>query len=103
MAEPIRATPLTLAADGTNQPPQVWLELIGQSYLERGFFSEAIAVFQMTVEVYPQSPNAHWSLGRAYETCGEIDLAAQSFKRASELHPAWGQSGYEVEGQSRRL
>ncbi len=103
MPEPIRKMPLTLPADGTNQPPQVWLDLIGQSYLERGRTSEAIAVLQMTVEAYPQSPNAHWSLGRAYERCGEIDLAAQSFKRASELHPAWEQSVNEAERQSRLL
>ena len=90
MAEPTRTIPVTLPADGTNQAPQVWLDLIGQSYLELGRTSEAIAVFQMTVEAYPLSPNAHRSLGRAYERCGEIDLAAQSFERASQLHPARG-------------
>jgi Tfp pilus assembly protein PilF len=86
MPEPIRAISHTLRTDRINQPPQIWLDLIGHSYLERGLTSEAIGVFQMSVEAYPKSPNAHRSLGHAYERCGEAELAAMSFQRAAELH-----------------
>jgi Tfp pilus assembly protein PilF len=77
--------PNAAPADGPNQPPQVWLDLIGHSYLERRLTKEAIGVFQMNVEAYPKSASAHRSLGCAYERCGEIELAARSFQRASEL------------------
>ena len=72
--------------DTTCEPPHVWLDLIGQSYLERGLTREAIKVLQMNVEAYPKSPGAHASLGRAYERCGDAELAAMSFRRAADLN-----------------
>jgi Tfp pilus assembly protein PilF len=77
---------LILPADYIDQPPQVWLDLIGQSYLERGLNKQAIQVLQANVEAYPTSPTAHRSLGHAFERCGEIELAAMSFQQASALH-----------------
>jgi len=88
MPEHTPSSPLTLPADSINQPPQVWLDLIGQSYLERGLTKEAIQVLQMNVEAHPTSPTAHRSLGRAYERSGEIELSAMSFQQASALHTA---------------
>jgi len=42
MPEHTLTSPLTLPADYFNRPPRVWLDLIGQSYLERGLTKQAI-------------------------------------------------------------
>jgi len=45
----------------------------------------AIRIFRTNVERYPNSPNVYDSLGEAYEADGQIQLAAENFKKAWEL------------------
>jgi tetratricopeptide (TPR) repeat protein len=48
---------------------------------------EAIAVFEQYVELYPESANAYDSLGEAYMTHGDTELAISSYETSLELNP----------------
>ncbi len=51
---------------------------------------EAIAVFKLNTSAYPKSSNAFDSLGEAYRSNGERNLAVNSYKTAVKLDPANG-------------
>lgn len=48
---------------------------------------EAIAVFKMNVEDYPDSANTYDSLAEAYGVAGEKDLAIKNYEKSIELNP----------------
>ena len=48
---------------------------------------EAIAVFQINVEAFPNSANVYDSLGEAYMAKGEKELAIRNYQRSLELNP----------------
>jgi CubicO group peptidase (beta-lactamase class C family) len=48
---------------------------------------DAIEVFKLNVEDYPQSGNAYDSLGEAYLTDGNKELAIKNYQRSVELDP----------------
>jgi len=48
---------------------------------------EAIEIFKLNVEAYPQSANVYDSLGEAYATSGDKELAVKNYRRAVELNP----------------
>ncbi|HEY8141371.1 MAG TPA: alpha/beta hydrolase-fold protein [Kofleriaceae bacterium] len=47
--------------------------------------AEAIEVFKVNVERYPDSANVHDSLGEAYEAAGKLDLARAGYQKAIEI------------------
>jgi CubicO group peptidase (beta-lactamase class C family) len=47
----------------------------------------ALAVFRLTAEAFPNSANAHDSLGEAYLRSGNQEEAARSYRRSLELDP----------------
>ena len=49
--------------------------------------SDAVKIFKLNVEMYPQDSNAYDSLGEAYMEAGEKDLAIANYKRSLELDP----------------
>ena len=49
---------------------------------------EAIGVFKLNVEIYPDAFNAYDSLGEAYMANDEKELAIKSYERSLELNPA---------------
>jgi tetratricopeptide (TPR) repeat protein len=51
-------------------------------------YEHAIAIFELNVESYPRSANAHDSLAEAYMTNGNKELAVEHYKRSLELNPA---------------
>jgi CubicO group peptidase (beta-lactamase class C family) len=55
--------------------------------LEQKRFEQAIAIFQLNVELYPHSANAYDSLAKGYEDNGNKDLAIYNYKRSLELNP----------------
>jgi len=59
----------------------------GYFLLEEGLVEEAIRIFQLNVEAYPDSWNVHDSLGEAYMAAGQTGLAIQSYEKALELNP----------------
>ena len=48
---------------------------------------EAIEVFKMNVEDFPNSANAYDSLGEAYTINGDIERAIENYQRSLELNP----------------
>jgi dienelactone hydrolase len=58
---------------------------IAYGSLAAGDIEGAIALFQMNVAVYPNSPNVYDSLGDAYLADGQKDLARQNAQKALEL------------------
>ncbi len=48
---------------------------------------EAIEIFKLNVETYPQSANVYDSLGEAYMVNGDKELAIRNYQRSVELDP----------------
>jgi len=67
--------------------PEEYLIGIGYQLLSRNKVNEAIDLFSFVVEEYPNSANAYDSLGEAYMTAGNKELAIQHYKKSLELNP----------------
>jgi tetratricopeptide (TPR) repeat protein len=60
---------------------------LGYRFLGRGELDEAIAVFQLNVEHFPDSWNVYDSLGEAYAEKGDTERAIELYRRSVELNP----------------
>ena len=60
----------------------------GYGLLNSGRVDEAVALFKMNVELFPESWNVYDSLAEAYATKGETELAIKNYERSLELNPA---------------
>lgn len=60
---------------------------LGYSLLRDKRLAEAIAIFKINVELYPQSSNVYDSLGEAYLANGDKERAAVNYKKSLELDP----------------
>lgn len=63
------------------------LNNLGYTLLRQGRVDDAIQVFQLNVELYPQSGNPYDSLGEAYAVKGNKELALKNYRRSVELDP----------------
>jgi tetratricopeptide (TPR) repeat protein len=68
---------------------------LGYEYLQAGKIKEAIAVFTLNTEAFPESFNAFDSLGEAYAAAGEKEQAVRNYRKSLELNPQ-SQSGIEA-------
>jgi tetratricopeptide (TPR) repeat protein len=64
---------------------------IGYAFLRDRKPHEAVLVFELNVEDYPDAWNAHDSLGEALAAAGETARAIEAYERSLELNP--GNSG----------
>ena len=53
--------------------------------LGKGMVAEAVAVFQLNVEQFPESANTYDSLAVAHAASGDTILAIANYRRASAL------------------
>ncbi len=60
---------------------------LGYTLLGEKKYPEAIAIFNMNVELYPQSANVYDSLAEAYLLSGNKELAIKNYKKSLELDP----------------
>ena len=60
---------------------------LGYEFLFKGRVEEAIKLFKLNVDVYPESSNVYDSLGEAYMENKEFDLAVKNYKKSLELNP----------------
>jgi tetratricopeptide (TPR) repeat protein len=60
----------------------------GYFLLGEGLVTEAIQIFRLNVEAYPESGNVYDSLGEAYMEAGEKELAVENYEKALEINPA---------------
>ena len=63
------------------------LNQLGYRLLAMKKVKEAIEVFKLNMEVYPQSPNVYDSLAEAYMINGDKELAIRNYKKSLELNP----------------
>ena len=52
-----------------------------------GRVKEAVEIFKLNVEMYPQGFNTYDSLAEAYLAAGDRGLAVKNYKRSLELNP----------------
>jgi len=60
---------------------------LGYKFLGEEKPKEAIEVFKLNVEEYPESSNVYDSLGEAYMKNGDKELAIKNYKKTLELNP----------------
>jgi tetratricopeptide (TPR) repeat protein len=60
---------------------------LGYDYLFKGQIEDAIILFQLNVDVFPESSNVYDSLGEGYMENGEYDLSIVNYEKSLELNP----------------
>lgn len=63
------------------------LNTLGYTLMRQNKLPEAIAIFKVNVELYPNSWNVYDSLGEAYMANGDKELAITNYKKSLELNP----------------
>ena len=63
------------------------LNMLGYQLLWREMNQEAIEVFKLNIQAYPESANPYDSLGEAYQNLGKKELAIESFENALAINP----------------
>lgn len=63
------------------------LNRLGYQLLRTGKGREAVEIFKLNVEAYPQGFNTYDSLAEAYMTINERELAIKNYKKSLELNP----------------
>jgi tetratricopeptide (TPR) repeat protein len=63
------------------------LNNLGYKYLSEDKKTEAIEIFKLNAEEYPESWNVFDSLGEAYMKNGDKKLAIKSYKKSIKLNP----------------
>ena len=63
------------------------LNQLGYQLLQMKKVTEAIEIFKLNAEMYPQSANAYDSLGEGYMVHGDKDLAIANYQKSLELDP----------------
>ncbi|MBN2858584.1 MAG: tetratricopeptide repeat protein [Candidatus Delongbacteria bacterium] len=63
------------------------LNLLGYKYLMTGKIKEALEIFKINVEEFPDSWNCYDSLAEAYMKSGEKDLAIKNYERSIKMNP----------------
>ncbi|MEJ2343490.1 MAG: tetratricopeptide repeat protein, partial [Gemmatimonadales bacterium] len=59
----------------------------GYFLLGEGLVAEAIRIFKLNVEAYPESWNVYDSLGEAYMEAGETEQAVENYERSLDMNP----------------
>ncbi len=60
---------------------------LGYSFVGKNKFNEAIIIFKMNVEFYPNSANCYDSLAEAFMKSGDKEQAITNYKKSLELNP----------------
>jgi len=60
---------------------------LGYRLMQTGKIQEALEVFKLNVELYPDSANVYDSLGEAYMKIGENENAVEYYKKSLKLNP----------------
>ena len=63
------------------------LNNLGYRLLRAGKQKDAVEIFKLNVEMYPQGFNTYDSLAEAYESVNERELAVTNYKKSIELNP----------------
>ena len=80
-------TTLKLEQPGSWSFAENELNMLGYQLLQRGMVDEAIVIFELNVEAYPEAFNTYDSLAEAYMTAGDDELAVANYQRSLDLNP----------------
>ena len=78
---------LKAASSATYDFAERELNSLGYELIRAKKFNEAIRIFQLNIEAYPQSANVYDSLGEAYMDAGNKPLAIANYQKSLELNP----------------
>ena len=67
--------------------PESELNAWGYKLIEQDKKNEALEIFKLNINLYPQSWNVYDSYGEALEGCGKQDDAIKMFKQSLKLNP----------------
>jgi tetratricopeptide (TPR) repeat protein len=74
-----------------SHPPEAFdeylLNSLGYQLLGAEQTDDAIAIFKLNVEEYPDASNPYDSLGEAYAVAGQLELAIENYEKSVELNP----------------
>jgi polyisoprenoid-binding protein YceI len=87
LAAGLRLYPTLKADTATFSTGEAQLNLLGYKLLTQGRVDDAIAVFKVNVDAFPQSSNVYDSLGEAYLRKGDRAGARTNYRRSLELDP----------------
>ena len=85
--------------------PEYPMNLLGYAKLQAGDPQDAIELFKLNTEAYPESANAQDSLSDGYLAAGQTDLALSAEQRCLDLLPAdRNDPGFkaQLEGQAKQ-
>jgi len=63
------------------------MNMLGYNLLQEGKINEAVKVFKLNVELFPESSNVYDSYGEALAEAGDIENAIINYKKSVELNP----------------
>jgi tetratricopeptide (TPR) repeat protein len=63
------------------------LNLQGYVFLREERYADAIEIFKLNVDLFPQSSNVYDSLGEGYMLSGDVDSAIANYEKSLELNP----------------
>jgi acetyl esterase/lipase/TolA-binding protein len=63
------------------------LNNLGYRLIQKGRVQDAVEIFRLNTEAYPQSSNTYDSLAEAYMLSGNRELAIQNYRKSLELNP----------------
>ena len=63
------------------------LNSLGYEMINSEKIDNAIKIFKLNIEEYPNSSSAYEGLGDAYQKCDQIDLAIENYEKSVELDP----------------
>ena len=66
---------------------ELQMNRLGYAYLTRGQVREALALFRLNIEAYPESFNVYDSYGEALMADHQYELAVRNYTRSVELNP----------------
>jgi len=75
----------TLAANDIVEESSI--NSIGYVYMQKKQYIDAIKLFMLNVEAFPDSSNVYDSLGEAYAENGDIESAIRNYEKSIELNP----------------
>jgi CubicO group peptidase (beta-lactamase class C family) len=76
---------------------EVQINRLGYALLERKKTAEAIRIFKLNIEDYPNSANTYDSLAETYLGIGEKERAGEFYKKALEVNPKYPNAGAAAE------
>ncbi len=72
----------------TINPPEDFVNSMGYLAIQQKHFDKAEALFKMNVANYPESFNTYDSMGDLYQAKGDIEKAAENYKKALSIKGA---------------